>query len=69
MSVEVVVGLSPRKKFLVCCADFAAATQPGTDNEGYGALIWVLDGKWTMGSEDLGSIEFCPWCGKKVMGP
>lgn len=34
----------------------------GTDNEAYGPLIRNGDGQFTMGI-DLGSIEFCPWCG------
>jgi len=39
------------------------ANEPGTDNEGYGNLIYVdEDGVAVMG-DNLPPIRFCPWCG------
>lgn len=46
----------------VCCADWAAALEPGTDNEGYGALIQDAAKSPTIGY-DLLPVKFCPWCG------
>lgn len=48
-----------------CCAAFKAAQESGTDNEGYGALLHDLDGRWSMGC-DLPSIDYCAWCGTAV---
>jgi len=51
---------------LPCCADWANAHESGTDNEGYGALIYYLDkGKPAIGSGGLPFVRFCPWCGAK----
>lgn len=52
-----------RKDYTVCCSDFAAATERGTDNEGYGAVISPWDGdSWMIGSY-LSPAVYCPWCG------
>lgn len=45
-----------------CCESWTVAQQPGTDNEGYGALVGYLFGRWIMGSVPE-SPRFCPWCG------
>jgi len=59
-----------RKPF--CCSSFEHATRSGTDNEGYGSLLYTPDfdritGIWMIGC-GLPDISFCPWCGKKVEG-
>jgi len=50
----------------VCCQAFANAMQTGTDNEGYGALIDLVDSDapctWVMGV-GLPQPFHCPWCG------
>lgn len=51
-----------------CCAQWAAAFEMGSDNEGYQQLIrfpWPLNPKhlqFVIGT-DLSPIRFCPWCG------
>jgi hypothetical protein len=51
-----------------CCSDFGRAQQSGTDNEGYGRLIMTYpdDPDAYIGSGGLPTINYCPWCGKKV---
>jgi len=44
-----------------CCETFEKATKRGTDNEGYGALIY---GPSLIGC-DLPPMDYCPWCGKR----
>jgi hypothetical protein len=53
-----------------CCAQFIAATMPGTDNEAFGALfqLRVGGGQWRIGSE-LAEPKFCLWCGKQIPVP
>lgn len=51
----------------VCCPDFIAAVQDGTDNEGYGPLLaFMLEDDplsgWCCGTR-LPRVRFCPWCG------
>lgn len=58
-------GQLPGRDFIVCCDDFAKALMSGTDNEGYGPLIYFHDDYWMMG-DNLPTLEFCPWCGKSV---
>ena len=49
-----------------CCPDMKAAQERGTDNEGYGPLVYIAtDGVALMGC-DLKPIKFCPWCKKLV---
>ena len=50
-----------------CCSDFRKAMEVGTDNEGYGRLIYTDDPPWPfrMGC-DLPPLDFCPWCGVDV---
>ena len=50
-----------------CCNNWRKAQQSGTDNEGYGRLIYECgrDGPLMMGC-DLEPIKFCPWCGKEA---
>lgn len=54
----------------VCCETFREALKPGTDNEGFGPLIYdgrqdypMQYGEWLAGSISK-PIRFCPWCGK-----
>ena len=51
----------------ICCDDMARAFQDGTDNEGYGHLVWTkeFDTRLRIGCSvaDLKPIKFCPWCG------
>lgn len=54
----------------VCCAELAKAFEPGTDNEGYGALVSIsIHGGYKIGCGELEDIEFCPWCGRRVKQP
>jgi len=48
-----------------CCPAWERAIARGSDNEGYGALIWysVHTKGYYMGAS-LPVIRFCPWCGK-----
>ena len=48
-----------------CCAEFLSAMCDGTDNEGYGKLISLEDGKYSAG-EGLNDLKFCPWCGANL---
>lgn len=53
----------------VCCRPFAAALEPGTDNECYGALIcdvWLDPPQEWIAGVGLPVIRFCPWCGKEL---
>jgi len=50
----------------VCCGDFARALQRGTDNEGYGTLIYALDDKNWCAGVGLPTITYCPWCGQEL---
>jgi hypothetical protein len=45
-----------------CCNAWGKSEESGTDNEGYAALRWDLDGEWHFGL-DLPPVKFCPWCG------
>ena len=47
-----------------CCDAFRKANQRGTDNELYGAAIWMIDdNRFLIGCGDYPHISFCPWCG------
>ncbi len=48
-----------------CCTTFDRAQQSGTDNEGYGRLMWVHAGIASMGC-GLPPIDYCPWCGTPI---
>lgn len=50
-----------------CCDAWTEAQQSGTDNEGYGRLLYETMGQWSIGSE-LPPIRFCPWCGVPKTG-
>lgn len=52
----------------VCCPNFLEATEGGTDNEGYGALIRAADKKWRIGS-GRPPLLYCPWCGTVLVAP
>lgn len=61
---------APRKHQMVpdvvwsaCCKEMQDAMGPGTDNEGYGALCSVDNGRPQMGVYGLTPISLCPWCG------
>jgi len=43
-----------------CCENFYRAGCSGTDNEGYGAVVWSNGQRIGTG---LPLISFCPWCG------
>ena len=62
-------GQSPviKKLIDVCCQQFADAMQAGTDNEGYGSLIYIVDDSlaWALG-DGLQRPHHCPWCGKQT---
>jgi hypothetical protein len=47
-----------------CCESWAIAHEPGTDNEGYGALLWEIRGRIRAGMVEQ-EVRFCPWCGAK----
>jgi hypothetical protein len=59
-----------------CCEGWAHAQHSGTDNEGYGRLLYdcanpqwrvaprTKPPEWQMGS-GLPPVKFCPWCGAK----
>ncbi len=53
-----------RKK---CCQEFDRALEGGTDNEGYGKLIYI-DGDVTTTGCNLPPIKYCPWCGMVAPG-
>lgn len=44
-----------------CCDGWAKAHEWGTDNEGYGSLVYCFDG--TRIGLELEPVRFCPWCG------
>lgn len=51
-----------------CCDGFRTALHRGTDNEGYGPLIYDISRpddpvKWMIGSGPVARPAFCPWCG------
>lgn len=53
-----------------CCPPWTRAQQKGTDNEGYGALLYHRDdddenypNAWQIGDAWLAPVLFCPWCG------
>ena len=49
-----------------CCSAFEQALGNGTDNEGYGSLIYGLnDDYWQIGY-NVPRMKFCPWCGKEL---
>jgi hypothetical protein len=48
-----------------CCQSFSDAQKDGTDNEGYGPLIWKIDDEYQIGF-CLPDMKFCPWCGRKI---
>lgn len=54
----------------LCCRQFLKAQECCTDNEGYGTLLKHYNDKfggyWHIGC-DLDPIDFCPWCGKKIV--
>ena len=53
-----------RKIEIPCCTAWEQAQQSGTDNEGYGALLYfVADDEPRFGC-NLPTVENCPWCGK-----
>jgi len=45
-----------------CCDAWRMAQQRGTDNEMYGALLWI-EGETALMGCDLPPVQFCPWCG------
>jgi hypothetical protein len=49
-----------------CCDAWRKAQQSGTDNEGYGPLLYrSRDGDaWRIG-DGLQAVYFCPWCGEE----
>ena len=51
---------------IACCDLWAIACAEGTDNEGYGSLVYPdgENGDLYIG-KDLPRVNFCPWCGKK----
>ena len=49
----------------LCCLWFFKAQQDGSDNEGYGPLIYKIDDEYHIGCY-LTSMKFCPWCGHKI---
>lgn len=53
------------KKRLECCKSFGDAQESGTDNEGYGALIFVEKDYVSIGC-NLPNINYCPYCGKPI---
>jgi hypothetical protein len=59
-------------KKLKCCPDMEAAQESGTDNEGFGPLVYrSAEDIFFLGC-DLPALKFCPWCGKRpkeVTGP
>jgi hypothetical protein len=58
-----------RSDALFCdCRDFVEAQASCTDNEGYGPLFSVWDGKWSVGCS-LPEPTFCPWCGRRIRPP
>ena len=49
-----------------CCKLWEDAKVRGTDNEGYGVLLYkVSETVWAIGSS-CPVVKFCPWCGAKV---
>ncbi len=52
-----------------CCAEFAKARAWGTDAEGYGEEIELIEADSVAGGSPysigytLAPIQFCPWCG------
>lgn len=56
-----------------CCKHWRRAQEEGTDNEGYGSLIYDMshdrerpvEEKYIgcSVSSDLPPVRFCPWCG------
>lgn len=48
-----------------CCDALERAHEHGTDNEGYGPLLYSAYPVWAIGS-DLPPMRFCPWCGKEL---
>ena len=52
-----------------CCEFWRDAQQSGSDAEEYSSLIGTRDGEYRMGSSDLPSIKFCPWCGADKTQP
>ena len=63
-SVKLYAG-GEKKEFSVCCSSMAEAFKQCSDNEGYGSLFDVKEGRMTTGF-DLEPLEFCPWCGERV---
>jgi len=55
-----------------CCASMILAHEGGTDNEGYGTLVYrpnrgPYEGRLSIG-DGLPPIVFCPWCGTPLSG-
>lgn len=48
-----------------CCDAFEKVTEPRSDNEGYGRLIWIDETDVSIGC-DLPTIDYCPWCGYEI---
>lgn len=56
-----------------CCKFWARAQCAGSDNEGYGCLLYNHNNnfrkdappEWSMGCVGGGIVKFCPWCGDK----
>jgi hypothetical protein len=49
---------------LTCCDSMKLAQEPGTDNEGWMALVnGSIDGLEFYTGLDFPPIKFCPWCG------
>ena len=60
--------MSTDERLVVCCKEFRDAMQEGTDNEGYGKLIFIEEGRYATG-DHLPAINFCPWCGTSLEKP
>ena len=54
-----------------CCDPWQLAQQAGSDNEGYGALIYRRydNGQIEVMGIGLPPIRFCPWCGANKSEP
>lgn len=53
-------------KKLKCCSAMVHAQEDGTDNEGYGPLVYQSMNKAYYAGSDSPPINRCPWCGTKV---
>ena len=66
MFAKIHTGPGQITKFNTCCDQIADAFLSGTDNEAYGSLMNLYSGVVEIGSSELPSLKFCPWCGKKI---